>query len=375
MVNYQNIDRLLKERFERALSERIFSGAALGFLFFEQNKVHRLERYFGKISYGSAGNMVNEETVFDLASLTKSLATMPALLHLMVKMDMGWKTTLFDIFGSGIPEDKKQITIEQMVSHSAGFPAHREYFKDLVHYPSQLRKKKLWADILKEKLIYKPGAEHFYSDLDFMLLGYLIEYKSKMSLDRYIEKNIYKPAGLTDKLFFSSSAAKNIKYAKTENDSRSGKPLSGQVHDDNSRAIGGVAGHAGLFGNLQGVLKAGEELLRQCLDQNNAGFYAGVDMHQELLCDKKNRNWKLGFDRPSAIGSSSGHYFSDSTFGHLGFTGTSFWIDPEQQLVLVLLTNRVHPSRRNIKIKKFRPQIHDFMLEWFLEMRQQKTPS
>ena len=371
MVNYNKLDTLLSGSFKEAIEEKIFSGAALGFIFFNEGKFHRFERYYGSCSYEKSSTVVNSRTLFDLASLTKPLATLPALLHLMASHSLKWETSLADVFGSSLPPEKTKITFQQLVTHSAGFPSHRNYYIDLIKQPEQMRKKQLLQAILEESLEYQPGKQQLYSDLDFMLLGFLIEKKSAVDLKSYVEDRLYKPLGLKNDLFFPSPSSHHS-AVETEKCPWSGKMLSGQVHDDNCRAMGSVAGHAGLFGTLIGVLRAGEWLLTQYLNKNKSGLCQGVDLRQELVKDGKNRCWPLGFDRPAETGSSSGRYLSSSAFGHLGFTGTSLWIDPEQQLVIVLLSNRVHPSRENTKIRQFRPLIHDCVLEW---LRSQTTPT
>jgi CubicO group peptidase (beta-lactamase class C family) len=140
--------------------------------------------------------------------------------------------------------------------------------------------------------------------------------------------------------------------------------LRGEVSDENAHALGGVAGHAGLFGTMEGVLLFAVHLLDQWQGREEHPGYRSRDLRKFLKKQKiPGSTWALGFDTPSPTGSSGGKYLSPVSVGHLGFTGTSFWIDPVRELVMVLLSNRVHPSRENERIKKFRPLLHDAVIE------------
>ena len=143
--------------------------------------------------------------------------------------------------------------------------------------------------------------------------------------------------------------------------------LSGVVHDENCRAVGGVAGHAGLFGTVEGVLELCNHLVRQLRGEETHPAYSNEKLRQ-LLTRHGESTWMYGFDTPSIKGSSSGMYFSDQSAGHLGFTGTSFWIDLARGISVVLLTNRVHPTRENYGIRKFRPLFHDIVMKALLKI-------
>lgn len=304
---------------------------------------------------------LTQNTFFDLASLTKALATVPALLALMQEGKIAWDLNLDHIFKEEIPEDKKKIKINQLMSHCAGFPAHREYFKKLLEIKESDKKNILLKWIFEEDLIYIPGTNYKYSDLGFLLLGLIIEKESGENLENYTKEKIFKPINLHNNLFFAEKEHNNFNYAATETCSWTGKMLSGKVHDNNCRALGGVAGHAGLFGTIEGVVQWCEYLLSQIKGRINHPYYRSENLRKAV---KKNiTNWTLGFDTPSISGSSSGRFFSKSSFGHLGYTGTSFWIDPQKELIVVLLTNRVHSNNKNnFLIKNFRPLFHDTII-------------
>jgi len=247
-----------------------------------------------------------------------------------------------------------------LLSHSSGLPAWRPYYKKLCTEPIEKRKKLLLQWILQEPLEYEPESQSLYSDLGFMLLGMLVEKGSAISLDDYVVQNIYKPLKLDEELFFNRvPLMKNRQYAATECCCWRDKILAGEVHDDNAWVTGGVGGHAGLFGTVGGVFRLTELLFDQWQGRVSHPAYFNDDLRECLKRNSKKSTWGLGFDTPNEQGASCGKYFSKRSVGHLGFTGTSFWIDPEKDLVVVLLTNRVHPNRNNTLIRQFRPDFHD----------------
>ena len=348
--------------FSYALDKKVFPGAAVGISLWNGNNYDNNIYCYGLAQTYPVPIPLTNNTFFDLASLTKALATVPALLALMEEKKISWSLNLSKIFQEEIPEDKAQITIKQLMSHCSGLPAHNEYFKKLLKLTKSEKKKYLLTWILTEKLAYIPETDFLYSDLDFILLGFIIEKLSGKSLDTYIKEKIYTPLNLQNKLLFAEKEERpDIFYAATETCPWTGKILSGRVHDDNCRAMGGVAGHAGLFGTIDGVVQWCEQLLSQIKGRTKHPSYGNKNLRKAVK-KEGNSNWTLGFDTPSITGSSSGQFFSASSFGHLGFTGTSFWIDPQKELIIVLLTNRVHPTRQNELIKKFRPFFHDTIM-------------
>lgn len=356
----KSLSQRLYTIFSYALDKKVFPGAAVGISLWNGNNYDRNIYYYGLAQIYPVTIKLTKDTFFDLASLTKALATVPALLSLMEEKKISWNLNLAKIFQDEIPKDKAQITIKQLMSHCSGLPAHNEYYKQLLKQTKS--KKKLFNWILQEKLIVPSGTDFIYSDLGFMLLGFIVEKISGKSLDEYVKKNIYKPLHLQNKIFFAQKEKrKGLFYAATERCPWTGKMLSGMVHDDNCRAIGGVAGHAGLFGTIEGVVQWCEYLLSQVKGRSNHPSYGNENL-RKAVTKEGSFGWTPGFDTPSVTGSSSGQFFSTNSFGHLGFTGTSFWIDPQKELIIVLLTNRVHLSKQNELIKKFRPFFHDTVM-------------
>ncbi|MBW6520975.1 MAG: serine hydrolase [Desulfoarculaceae bacterium] len=385
-LNKSALSQRLYAIFTNALENNNFPGAAVGISLWNGKKYDGNIYYYGLAQSCPERVQLTRDTFFDLASLTKPLATVPALLSLMEEGRITWNMNLGNIFPAEIPEDKISITIKQLMSHCSGLPAHKEYFNKLLTPMNGIsafrrlfscqknkkiickalkltggEKKTVFKWIVNEELSYPPGEDNLYSDLGFILLGFIIEKISGENLDEYVKKKIYTPLNLQNSLFYAEKAKLGFAYAATEKCPWAGEILSGRVHDDNCRALGGVAGHAGLFGTIDGVVQWCEHLLSQVKGRSKHPSY-GNELVRMAVTKEGLSGWTPGFDTPSATGSSSGRFFSSSSFGHLGFTGTSFWIDPQKELIIVLLTNRVHPNRNNELIRKFRPLFHDTVM-------------
>lgn len=355
----------LADLFQTAIREEVFPGAAVGLSVFNPPSHNVFTAVYGSAALFPEPRALLAETCFDLASLTKPLASTLAILSLIKEKKITLDDRLPLLLEQEIPFDKKGITLRQLLSHSSGLPAWQPYFKKLVALPMEKRKEHLLAMILKEPLGYGPGEKSLYSDLGFMLLGDVVERKSGKRLDDMVRNNIFEPLGLGRGIFYNpmDNPDRNRVYAATENCLWREKVLAGEVHDDNAYAIGGVAGHAGLFGDVGSVLALLGHILTEWQDKSEHPNYWRRDLQAFLARQGvPNSTWALGFDTPSAE-SSGGRYISPNSIGHLGYTGTSFWIDPERQLIMVLLTNRVHPSRDNSKIKGFRRVFHDRVIE------------
>lgn len=363
----------LENVFSRAMEERTFSGASLLVATPESIVVEML---FGLGRTG--GRPVRESTRFDLASLTKPLAT-AAISILAVSRGM---FTLDDSIAHflpvhPIPREKRSITVRHLLSHCSGLPAYEPWYRKLIRIPPNRRSAALLSMILETPLLSAPGRISCYSDLGFLLLGILLETAFAAPLDELAAKFLFLPHGIEELSFFrlkttcdpatrpENSAAGALEFAATERCLWRKRLLEGEVHDENAYCLEGVAGHAGLFGTARGVFSLisilwrahrggaeSEPSLREVLAQ----FWT----RQGLL---KESTWALGFDTPSAVGSSSGRHFSTRSIGHLGFTGTSFWLDLEREILIILLTNRVHPTREHERMKVFRPTIHDLVME------------
>lgn len=313
-----------------------------------------------------AGQPMSRDTVFDLASLTKPLATTLAVAKLVDRGGLDWDRPIAAWLKRSAGGEKAALTVRQLLAHRSGLPAHRPFYLRLRCMPPSERRAAVLDLLLDTPLTSAPGESTCYSDLGFMLLCRLAERVAGCRMDRFLTDSVYAPWGIDDLFFVDLHAGDRPRhaFAATELCPLRNRLLIGEVHDDNAWFAGGVDGHAGLFGTAAGVFR----LLRRL-----AGVYRG-DPRQAVLSravvthlfeGAGKNHFSLGFDRPSAENSSAGRYFSKATVGHLGFTGVSFWMDLTADVTVILLTNRVHPFRWNDRLREFRPVIHDRIMEHF----------
>jgi CubicO group peptidase (beta-lactamase class C family) len=300
------------------------------------------------------------DTLYDLASLTKPLATALAAAALVAEGSLSFEARLGDLLPA--PPGKEEVTLAQLLGHASGLPAWRRYFHRLMAAPEADRRALLVGLALEEPLESLPGEAARYSDVGYVLLGAALERASGQRLDRLAGEKIFRPLGSGLHFRPLGEAAPREGIAPTEACPLRGKLLAGEVHDENCWAAGGVCGHAGLFGTA-GDVAALLLHLRSVLRGEAEGVVPRPLL--ERMCRKaqqpRGTTWGLGFDHPSRVGSSAGRLFSRRAIGHLGYTGCSFWLDPSagHDLLVVLLTNRVHPTRDNEAIKRFRPRLHE----------------
>ncbi len=282
-----------------------------------------------------------EETVYDLASLTKVVGTATAAMILYdegrLELDAPVNRYLPDFSGG----QKDQVTIRQLLTHTSGLPAGRD-LRRLARGPWQAR-----SVVISTPLACKPGACQVYSDLGADVLGFVVEAISGQGLDAFLRERVFTPLGMND-TGFRPDDSEHDRIAPTEVSPPRGYPLQGEVHDENAWALGGVAGHAGLFSTATDLSIFAQMML-------NGGIYAGVriasDSAVALFTKRTEGTRALGWDTSDGEGS-AGTYMGEHAFGHTGFTGTSMWIDPDRDLFVILLTNRVHApkARRPAKV-------------------------
>ncbi len=353
----KKIDKIIEE----SLKNNVFSACSVGFLVQTKNGPLSDIYNYGLVGENEINLSTDNDTFFDLASLTKPLVTSLCFLALMEEGKINTEDKLHEFFELRVAGHQK-IQLLHLLTHSSGFPAHRPYYQKLVDLPEEERDKWLINSILAENLIYEPGTEYLYSDLGFILLGKIIEIVSKQTLDKYWQQKIQLPLKLDNGLFFASKKNMTDKScATTGTCGWTQKKLCGVVHDDNCRAMGGVAGHAGLFGTCRAVLSLCENILLQFQGDRQPPPYSSENLRKVLR--DKHGPWVFGFDTPTSGLSSSGKYFSDNTIGHLGFTGTSFWLDLQRGIAVVFLTNRVVCGDNLTAIKRLRPLLHDVIME------------
>jgi CubicO group peptidase (beta-lactamase class C family) len=310
---------------------------------------------------------MEEDTIFDLASLTKPLATTLALMKLVDQRKLDLDQPLSTLLPEPLSDDKRAITPRLLLCHSAGFVDWKPFYLELVNHDLEKRKGVLRSKILEEPLAYALGDQALYSDLGFMILEWIIERASGIPVPRFLNRHFYGPLSLQKTFFIDENRQDQYPphaFAPTEECPWRSKVILGEVDDENAYAVGGYSGHAGLFGTAEEVYEIVKLLKEHYLgvrqDHLNPEIVRTFFTRQERT---EGSTWALGWDTPSIKNSSSGRFFSENSVGHLGFTGTSVWMDLEKDVVVILLTNRIHPTRDNEKIRAFRPMIHDLIMK------------
>ncbi len=313
--------------------------------------------------------LVTPATIFDLASLTKPLVT-GALVLLAVAEG---RTTLDSPLSDSLPVSRGsrwgEAPLRELLTHSSGLPAWAPLYQEIDEtLPGEERKRRLLREILALSPAGERGKASLYSDFGFMLLGWALEEIFGEGLDRLYRKRVAAPLGLDGVDFLSEGSSlpwqepdRDRHFAATEVDSESGEPWVGVVHDEHARILGGVSGHAGLFGTARGVWS----LARPWMAQKGEGGIFPEELLQEFTRRQEPLEWALGFDTPTAGSSSGTKMTPGASIGHLGYAGTSVWMDRARDRIIVLLTNRVHPTRTNNRIREFRPRLHDRVDEAF----------
>ena len=306
---------------------------------------------YGRQDTARASLAVDENTMYDMASLTKVIATTTASMILEEQGLLDLDRTVASYLPEFNAPDKAPITVRMIVTHRGGleaFAALYKNFKGREQYLEQINARPLKS---------QPGTETVYSDWDLILTQLIIERVTGQTLDRFVAEKVFSPLGMTSTMFNPDSAQFFSRIAPTEIDTARGGLVHGKVHDENAWAMGGVSGHAGLFSTARDLSIFAQMLL-------NGGEYNGVRIVKPATVARwtapqsRTSSRALGWDTPSK-GSSAGRFFSPRSFGHTGFTGTSIWIDPERGLFVILLTNRVDPTRNNNKHVPLRRAIAD----------------
>ena len=324
-------------------------------------------------AYGAAAwvperRAMRRDTLFDIASLTKVMATT----QLMLGAHSEGVLRLDDPLRRFYPDAAQEVgavTLRQLLSHSGGFAAWLPLYAQLhPNCPARQRRRQAAAWILRQPLAYRPGRASVYSDLGFIVLGDILETCYGQPLDELFVQRVARPLGLSgvtylplEKACRAEDGAADI--AATERCEWRGRVLSGEVHDANAWSMGGVAAHAGLFATAESVWEFAHAMLEAAAGRLDWLPPPLLRESWQRQSSPAGTTRALGWDTPTPGRSSSGSYFSPNTIGHLGFTGCSLWIDLERQLSVVLCTNRVHPSRQSDRIGLLRPQVHDIVMQ------------
>lgn len=293
------------------------------------------------------------ETVFDLASLTKVIATLPAILKLIDRGDIRLDDPVHLFLPAFLMNGKEKVTIRHLLTHTAGFPAHRQFYRE------NLTRNEILHRALTEPLEYEPGSKVVYSDLSFITLYQLIEIITDEPFDVFINKEIFTPLEMGETTFNPTNNVES--FAVTEYSEQLGDYKRGIVHDENAYAMNGISGHAGLFSTIGDMSNFARMI-------ENNGIYKGHRVLSESVLKLARQNHTpfgeeyrgLGWMLKSPKLSSCGDLFSSSAYGHTGFTGTSIWFDPEAKLHVILLTNRVHYGREP-HIIRLRARLHNLI--------------
>jgi serine-type D-Ala-D-Ala carboxypeptidase len=325
----------------------------------------------GRLGTGPDEPPATAATVFDLASLTK-----PVTALLVARLVREGRLALATPLGALVPEVRQTpsaaVTIEMLLSHRAGLDGHRPLYAPLEREGSLDRR----AAVLEAASARRADAEGappeegfvpLYSDLGYLLAGEAASRAAGADLDRAMDDHVIGPLGIevaSARRFRRWDASFDARVAPTEVVAWRHGTLRGSVHDENAWALSGdgVSGHAGLFGTAAGVIDLGRAIL-DCAAGRRDGFLTASEI-APLLRPRPLGTLRAGFDGKSDRGSSAGAKFGPRSFGHLGFTGTSIWMDPDRQLVGVLLTNRVHPTRDSDAIRGARPYAYDAIADW-----------
>jgi beta-N-acetylhexosaminidase len=345
---------------DSAVRDGAFPGGVLAVGWKNELTIHP----FGTMKYDAKAARVTADTIYDVASLTKPIVTTTAVMMLAEAKEFDLDAPLsryvpeFACGGKFDPNSdwRQRVALRMLLLHSAGLAAHRDFFKQAKG------KRAVIERVVAERLVREPGTQIEYSDLGFILLGEIVERLTGESLEAFARQRIFAPLGMADSQFNPPKKLR-ARIAPTEKDTAYRKRLlHGEVHDENAWAMGGVAGHAGAFSTASDVAAFAQMML-------NGGIYAHHRLVTRATIEDFTKRREIG-DSARALGwdvpvapSSAGRYFSKRTYGHTGFAGTSLWIDPERELFVVLLTNRVHPTRANDKIRQVRPVVHDALME------------
>jgi serine-type D-Ala-D-Ala carboxypeptidase len=315
---------------------------------------------------------VFRDTLFDVASLTKAVVTSVLAMREVARGRLALELPVAELLPEFEGVDRARVTVRQLLSHSSGLPAHRPFWRQAATAASERRAISLLA--AREPLEYEPGARAVYSDLGFIVLGWLLERISGERLDVQARNQIAAPLGLTSTTFMSLSEPEararvlgERSIAATQLCAERHRVLIGEVDDMNAMAMGGIAGHAGLFSTAEELSQIAAALCRAWRGDDGGGSALAVrDVVRAFWSPSgvAGSTWRLGWDGPAAANSQAGTRFPRDGVGHLGFTGCSLWIDPARETWIVLLSNRVHPAiPKDDRFKRFRPMLHDAIVE------------
>jgi CubicO group peptidase (beta-lactamase class C family) len=337
---------------EKAIASRAFPACSVAVTRRGELIAHHA---LGRFTFDSASPAVSTASIFDLASVTKVVATTAIAMILYERGLLDLDTPVTAIVPEFAADDprRRDITLRMLLAHSSGLPAYEKLF-----LRAQTREEFL-AAAFTLGLAADPATRAEYSDIGFIILGTALEHLADDSLDTFCQREIFGPLGMAHTTFNPPRSWKDRIVPTVEDKAFRHRIIQGEVQDENASVLGGVAGHAGLFSTAEDVALFAHAMLsggRPILRPETVELFT----HRETTPPGTSR--ALGWDTPSSP-SQSGKYFGPRSFGHLGYTGTSLWIDPDRHLSITLLTNRTWPDCQNQAIKQVRPAFHDAVIE------------
>lgn len=345
---------------EQAVRDRVFPGCAFAVLLPGQSQVSEDTAYaVGRFTFEPDAPFVEPLTVFDLASLTKVLTTTIAVMRLYDRQQLALDVPVAEWlpeFVAADPRDprRSQVTLQMLLDHSSGLPGYVRLFE------SAHSRNAMLEACLRQPLTADPGTRAEYSDIGFILLGHIVEKLTGERLDFYCRREIFEPLGMrTTQYCPDQEMRSSIPPTENDRDFRH-RIIQGEVQDENASVMDGVAGHAGLFSNALDPLRIARCMLAGGVAPSGVQlfFTQTAALFAKRSDEPPGTSRALGWDTPS-IPSSSGRFFSQRSIGHLGYAGTSLWIDLDVGIAITLLTNRTWPDRSNQAIRELRPRFHD----------------
>jgi CubicO group peptidase (beta-lactamase class C family) len=342
---------------KQGIAQRAFPGAAFAVL---RSGDVVLQGAVGRFTYDEAAEDVTLSTIYDMASVTKVVATTSMAMLLYEREQLHLDQSIVQILPEFASDDarREKVTVEMLLAHSSGLPAYVKLFLQAKDRAALVRR------AFKVPLEAEPGERAEYSDIGFILLGELLERIAGESLDSFCMREVFVPLKMKSTLFRPQFELRSSIPPTVSDQEFRHQVIQGEVHDENASVMGGVSGHAGLFSNTADLMKFSSSIL---------GFERKI-FHPETIRLFAHRcpspagtSRALGWDTPSAP-SQSGKHFSEDSFGHLGYTGTSLWVDGVRDIAIALLTNRTWPHRESQLIKQIRPAFHDAIMEELLRI-------
>jgi serine-type D-Ala-D-Ala carboxypeptidase len=330
-ISIDPLKRDIASLLEKAIRERVFPCAVAGIVF-EETKFFFTA---GKETYDDIATPVHTNAIFDIASLTKVIATSTAVMQLVESAEISLEDYAFT-FLPRLMGTRREITIKQLLAHTAGFPGPVSFYQ-FCH-----NREELLDAVFSTELAYAPGTNRIYDDISFVLLGLIVETITDAGFDQYCAEHIFRPLQMFDTMF-NPSEHHDRQIIPTKIDPMRGGLLRGIVHDENACLMGGVAGHAGLFSTVDDLARFSSMMLRRISEVSSVISDASIHRMQFQQWRDSDGEYGLGWDKLRR------RYMNgiddENVIGHTGFTGTSLIVSPKRDLAVILLSNRVYPQR------------------------------